>query len=66
MPAISTAVTIGNGHKNYFQGKRVLPFPEAVVTSTVKESLHSTKRSSFKFSLFYRIVTAVNTYNKLW
>ena len=48
MSAISTTVTIGNGHKNYFQGKRVLPFPEAVVTSTVKEILRSTKRSSLQ------------------
>ena len=29
-------------------------FPEPVVTSTVKESLRSTDRSYYKFSLFYR------------
>ena len=31
-----------------FQGKRVLPVAEAVVTSTVKESLRSTDRGSLQ------------------
>ena len=48
MSAISKTVTIGNGTKNDFQGKRVLPVPEAVVTSTVKESLRSTEHGSLQ------------------
>ena len=50
------------GTKNDFQGKRVLPFPEAVVTSTVKESLYQTRfTTSCRF--FLGVETAVYKYN---
>ena len=48
MSAISKTVTIGNGTKNDFQWKPVLPVPEAVVTFTAKESLCYTERGSLQ------------------
>ena len=48
MSAISKIVTIGNGTKNDFQGKRVLLVPETVVSSTAKESLRYTERGSLQ------------------
>ena len=40
--------------KMIFKGSGCFQFPEAVVTSTVKESLRSTDRVHYKSSLFYR------------
>ena len=58
------------GTKIDFQGKRVLPFPEAVVTSTAKESYALPDVVHYKFSLFYRsrksrVESAVYNCNKL-
>ena len=49
MSAISKPITIGNGAlKMIFKENGCFQFPEAVVTSTVKESLRSTERSSLQ------------------
>ena len=40
--------------KMIFKGSVGFQFPEAVITSTAKESLRSTERVHYKFSLFYR------------
>ena len=55
MPAISERVTIENGAlKMIFKGSGCFQFPEAVVTSIVKESLAQPNAVHYKFSLFYR------------
>ena len=41
-------VTIGNGTKIIFKGSGCFQFPEAVITSTAKASLHSIKRGSIQ------------------
>ena len=54
MPPISTTVVeMGSNHwkrtlKIIFKGSGCFQFPEAVVTSTVKESLRSTKHGSLQ------------------
>ena len=55
--------------KLIFKDSGCFQFPEAVVTSTVKESLRSTDAVPYKFSLFYtsrkcRVESAVY-FNKL-
>ena len=42
-------ITIGNGHKKIiFKGSGCFQFPEAVITSTVQESLCSTEHGSLQ------------------
>ena len=59
-----TLVTTGNGHNNVLKRKRIFKgsgcyqFPEAGATTTVKESLHSTRTQFTTNSHCY--------YNKLW
>ena len=48
MPAISKRVTIERALKMIFKGSGCFKFPEAVVTSIVKESLRSTKHGSLQ------------------
>ena len=48
MSAISTTVTIKMALKIIFKGSGCFQFPEAVITSTVKESLCSTERGSLQ------------------
>ena len=48
MSAISKTVTIGNGTKNDFQGKRCFQFTEAVINSIAEESLRSTECGSIQ------------------
>ena len=50
---------------NDFQGTGHFQFPEAVVTSTVKESLRSTKHSSLQVLTVIGVETAVYNCNKL-
>ena len=49
--------------KMIFKGSECFQFPEAVVTSTVKESLHSTDRFTTSSRCFIGVVTAVNNCN---
>ena len=56
--------------KMIFKGSGCFQFPEALVTSTAKESLRSTNVVHYKFSLFYRsrkcrVECAVYNCNKL-